>query len=251
MSVSLKFSADQFRGIMAVMSMIKDTCDDLTIKEGKIHQHNNSKSIIYDIDLTEYFNESTLYINNIRQTQSLLSMFVLSNSEVRLKLDDLKYIWMDPKSKLESTIPHPDVLKNSWLAPTNTQSVNKKNITTKIFETTFDRTLLNRISQGAKTLECKKIILSIREDVAYFKMIPNDLSATTIFEIHEIDELFDEQYNCDIQYDIQSFLIATEELKMILYKNPLSASTFTMKFDAELEKVNVTMWAATNSVAAN
>jgi hypothetical protein len=232
MAVTLKFSADQYRGLVAIFAMIKETCEDLTI-----HQFNDSKTILYDIDLTEYFNESTVYINNIKQTHDLLKLFALTNSEVRLKLDTNKYIWMDSKSKLESTIPQMEALKNPFLDPDQQRAQNTKNKTTKVFNSSLDRTILDRIDKASKTMESKKIILTLNEDSGKFVIIPSDINTTTKFEVHEVDELIDESFRCDIQYDINSFLIQTEELNLNLFKNPLKASTFTMMFDAEVEGI--------------
>ena len=249
MATNLKFSADQYRSIMSVFNMLKDPCRDLTIQNGRIHQLSGSKTLLYDIDLTKFFNTQSLYIANLKQQHVLLNMFALSNNEVMLKIDTTKYTWMDKKSKIECTIPEPGNLQPSWLDPTKDRSINTKSLGTKIFETVMDRTVLDRIFQSSKALEANTITVSVKDDTAKFVIIPGDMLASTKLEVHEVNDLNDESFSLDSQYDISSFIMKTEELKLSLHKNAVLSEGLTLKFEAVVDGVNVVLWSATKFVS--
>ena len=75
MATVIKFSADEYKSLMAIFNILKENCDDITIYNGKIHQLSNSKTMIYDIDLSNFFKNSTVYINSIKKHYSLFNMF--------------------------------------------------------------------------------------------------------------------------------------------------------------------------------
>lgn len=241
--IKLNFSSNQYKSIMAIFSLIKDSCTDLTISNGRIHQLSESKLMLFDIDMTKYFNQNSIYMNNIKQQHSLLNLYALDNNEVQLFLDK-KYIWADKQSKLECTIPEPTTLKPAFLDPDNSRAKDSKSLGAKIFETKMDRSVLRRIAQAAKTLEAKSVVLSIKEDEAKFIMMPKDMNVSTKFEVHTVDEVLDDSLNCDAQYDINSFLLQTEELKLTLYKNTINSSASTLIYEAEIEGIPVKLWAA-------
>lgn len=245
MPVSMNFSADQFRSIMSLFSYLKDSCQDLTIQEGKVHQLNKPRTLLFDIDLTKYFGNSTVYINNIKQQHALLSLFALDNNEVRLHFEKGKYVWLDPQSKITYLIPDTSMLDPKYLDPENVTSTNAKAIESKVFETVMDRTVLKRIEKASKTLESAVVTLKIDGDNASFILIPSDLVSETKFDVHSVDNLSVNTYYCDTRYEVNSFILATEELKLTLYKNSKYSSVFTMKYEALLDKIPITVWAAT------
>ena len=251
MPASLRFSADQFKAFMAILSTLKASCEDLTIDKGKIHQLSNTK-ILYDIDLSKFFSNNTIYMNNIEKQFAMLNMFSLDNHEVNLIFNKNKYSWADKKSVIEYLIPEPSNLNPKFLDPDQTRAKDIKSVGTKIFETNLDRMLLRRISQASKALECKKIALNITNDTAKFIMIPGDLVASTKFELHKVDDMADESFNCSTEYDINSFMLPTENIKLTLYKNTSKDSAFVMLFEANIESaIDVNLWAATRYVANN
>lgn len=249
MATNLKFSADQYRSVMSIFNMLRESARDLTIQNGRIHQLSSSKTLLYDIDLSSYFNTQSIYIANLKQQHTLLNMFALSNNEVMLKIDTNKYTWMDKKSKIECTIPEPGNLQPSWLDPTKDRSINTKSLGTKIFETVMDRTVLDRIFQSSKALEANTITLTVKEDVAKFIIIPGDMLASTKLEVHEVNDMSDESFSVDSQYDISSFIMKTEELKLSLHKNAALSEGLTLKFEAIVDGVNVVIWSATKFIS--
>ena len=251
MATTIKFSSDEYRSLMAVFNILKENCDDITIYNGKIHQLSNSKTMIYDIDLTKYFKNSTIYINSIKKHFSLLNMFAISNNEVMLRIDDKKYVWLDKKSKIECIIPEPSTLNPAYMDETSKRSQDTKSMGSKIFETVLDRTIIDRISQASsnKALESKIVTLNVEEDNAKFIIIPQDLLACTKLEVHSVDELNDESFNCSTQYDINTFILKTEELKISLYKNKVIETGFTAIYNCDIEGINFTMWSLTNYVS--
>lgn len=242
MAQSIKFSSDEFRSLMAVFNMLKDNCHDITIKDGYIHQMNDKKTILYDIDLNSFFNGSTIFISDLLKQFSLLNMFAISNNEVILKIDDKKYYWIDKKSKIEVIIPEESSLRPAYMNPNAKNIQNIKSATKKIFDTIMDRTILDRINQSSRALESENICLSVEEDTAKFIIIPSDMLVSTKMEVHSVDELNDENFNCSANFDIKSFLIKTEELNLTLYKNNSFENAFTLFYKAEIENIPVSMW---------
>lgn len=250
MAQTIRFSSDEFRSLMGVFNFLKDTCDDITIKDGYIHQYNNKKTIVFDIDLNQFFKGSTIYISDLTKHFNLLNMFAVSNNEVILKIDDKKYTWIDKKSKVEVLIPEDDQLRPSYSNPDSSIMKNIKSTEKKIFNTIMDRTILDRITQSSKTLEAENVTLSVVEDTAKFIIIPSEAISTKM-EVHAVEELIDESYNCSAKFDIRSFFMKTEELKITLYKNKAHESAFTLYYEAEIDKIPITMWILTRYVSDN
>lgn len=242
MPSSLSFSSEQFRSLMTLFHYISNNCVDLTIKEGKIHQITSTKQLLFDIDLTKYFGNNNVYINNLNQHHSILNMYGEDNNQVQLVFQKDSYIWMDKFSKLECRVPSPSDLNPKFIEHTSSVSTKIKSITNKVFEIKMDRSILKRILKASSTLKANTLFLRIMDDSATFYVVEEDKGTEKKFNVVSTSELEVEKYKCDIKYDIKSFLLDTDELTLTVYENSILNNMLITVYDAVINKISIKLW---------
>lgn len=243
MPSSLQFSSDQFRSLMTLFQYISNNCQDLTIKEGKVHQITSSKTLLFDIDLTKYFGNNNVYVNNLAQHHSILNMYGEDNNPVQLVFDKDTYVWMDKFSKLDCRVPTPEDLNPKYIETSSSVSTKIKAITNKIFSIKMDQSILKRISKASSVFKANTLFLRIFEDTATFYIVEEDKGTEKKFNVISTNELEFEKYNCDIKYDIKSFLLpSVEDLTLTVYENSMLNNMLITVYDTTLNKIPIKLW---------
>lgn len=243
MSNSINFSQDQYATFINILDIMKDNCGDITILDGKILQENNTKNILYDIDITSLIGNNTIYIDGVRMKYDLLNIFKNQNCKVKLDVEnEKKYIYTDGLSKLEFPIP---LLSNMNPKPLQKDSTRAMTLMTlsesKIFEAELSRTILDRINTSIRTLNSNDIVVSINDGNAILSVLFEGHNPSMVNKFMTIEGI-DESYKGIIRFPKSPFLLGTEKENIYLFVNKKDDTKMTMKFEAKINDININIW---------
>jgi len=155
------FTKDKFKTFISLCSFIKNYCDDLHIKNAKIHQKSNNSLFVIDCDLSSIFNDdiSELRLSSIQSKINMLSVFTDADN-VSLTCDDKSYYIDDGISKLELRIPQDTILTNRY----DEQLITSYNPETMILTYGLDNSILKKIKKISDITASQNIDFNISSE---------------------------------------------------------------------------------------
>ena len=89
MEATISLNGDQYGELLRIISLLKETCNDVDVRGGIIRQRSNDNSCIYEIDLNPLLEDINLPISNIKQKIDLFKIFV--GQDVTVSVDNETY----------------------------------------------------------------------------------------------------------------------------------------------------------------
>ncbi len=112
--IQVSLSPSQFSEFLRCLSLLKDICNDVDIREGIIRQRTNNHSCIFEIDLKSIVTDIDMPISNLKQKLELLKCF--ENQEVNIKSDGTKFSFFDQFSVIEIVSPMLQLMDNKFVS---------------------------------------------------------------------------------------------------------------------------------------
>ncbi len=155
------FSKEDFKQFISLCGFIKGYCDDLHIKNAKIHQKSNNSLFVIDADLSSIFNADIdeLRLSNLQKTNSMLSVFS-DSEEVTLTKDEKSYYLSDKSSTLEIRIPQDSILTNRY----DEQLMTSYNPESYFLTYKLDDYILKKIKKISDVVNTQNIEFNISSD---------------------------------------------------------------------------------------
>jgi len=144
-----ELSEDQYNEFFRVISILKESCDDLDLIGGIIRQRSTDNSSIFEIDLQSYLLDIDLSLSKIKQKIELLKMF--TGNEVKISVDDENCIFSDDYSTLKFKKVLPNYLDNRFMTQESLESIFDLNEDSLILSTEIPTLIserINAIKQG-------------------------------------------------------------------------------------------------------
>lgn len=113
-TAACELSEEQYNEFFRVISILKESCEDLDIIGGVVRQRSTDNSSIFQIDLQSYLNNIDLPLSKLKQKIELLKMF--TGNEVRISIDPEYCIFADEYSTLKFKKVLPDYLDNRFMS---------------------------------------------------------------------------------------------------------------------------------------
>jgi len=155
------FSKEDFKQFISLCGFIKGYCDDLHIKNAKIHQKSNNSLFVIDADLSSIFNADIdeLRLSNLQKTNNMLSVFS-DAEEVTLTKDEKSYYLSDKSSTLEIRIPQDSILTNKY----DEQLMTSYNPESYFLTYKLDDYILKKIKKISDVVNTQNIEFNISSD---------------------------------------------------------------------------------------
>lgn len=155
------FSKEDFKQFISLCGFIKGYCDDLHIKNAKIHQKSNNSLFVIDADLSSIFNADIdeLRLSNLQKTNNMLSVFS-DAEEVTLTKDEKSYYLSDKSSTLEIRIPQDSILTNRY----DEQLMTSYNPESYFLTYKLDDYILKKIKKISDVVNTQNIEFNISSD---------------------------------------------------------------------------------------
>lgn len=134
---------EQFEDFMRCISILKDICNDVDIRDGIIRQRTNDKFSVFQLDLNPVLSDLSIPITNLKQKIDLFKIF--TNEEVTIKTEDGKFTIGDQYSNLTFDYPDLDFLDNTFMDAEELVNIFQMNEEDIILSTNISEKISERI----------------------------------------------------------------------------------------------------------
>jgi len=119
--VVCELSEEQYNEFFRVISILKDSCDDIDIVDGVIRQRSTDNSSIFEVNLQGYFDGVNLPLSQLKRKIDLLKMFVGNEVKITVSGDDC--IFADEYSSLSFKKIQRSYLDNTFMSEEDLNSI--------------------------------------------------------------------------------------------------------------------------------
>lgn len=109
----VNLDSEKFGTFMRVLSIFKDLCNDVDIRDGVIRQKTNDSVSVFELDLNYLLDGISLPICNVKQKLELFKCFI--GQEVIIENDEDCFKFSDQYSTLQFKNPHFDFMDNKFI----------------------------------------------------------------------------------------------------------------------------------------
>jgi hypothetical protein len=88
MEQTISLSAEQYGSFLRCLSILKDHCNDIDIREGNIRQRSDENMSVFEIDLSSIIQDLSLPISDIKKKFDLFKIFAESDVEISVTEND-------------------------------------------------------------------------------------------------------------------------------------------------------------------
>lgn len=249
---TVNLSKEKFKTLCTILQMLKDECQDIHVKNGKLCQLTDKKNAIIQMDVSAIMNDKDIMLSGIRQKYEILDPFVKQNVHVNLDTDETGYVFRDSISKIFFRMPVEQFISNKYL--TEEEFMNKIDVdeNNRIFKYKIEKYHIGRLTSYQKALGANLLRIEFSNGKALFKILPSDQSTSTVIDFLSLeDELDDSSVNGVTPYSIQPLLIfptgGIEEINIEMYHRK-QENTTVMKMFSNLhiegsdETIPITVW---------
>jgi hypothetical protein len=247
---------ERFGTFMDLLRVLKESCTDLIINEGKIQQLSNQKECIYSVDFSKIVGKNTLLLSGVAKKHDLLEIFRKQNVDMFLEINDMNYIFRDSITKLEFMIPMEEYLENRFIKD---EVVSKKTISDddeKILEYEITKMLLDRMNNSSKLLKASVLRVEFDEGKANLVINAGDSSSTTKISLATIeDKVEDTDIKGYMNFSMNIFMSfingGVENLTLEFFKKDDTDNRYILRIKGELaiseeeDKIPVIAWIPT------
>jgi len=109
----LNLDSTKFEAFLRCLSLMKDICNDVDIRGGKIRQRSNDHSVIFEMDLTPLISDMNIPITKLKEKLDLFKCFVGNDVDIT---DDDKYSLADRLSLISFKRPLLTLIDNQFIS---------------------------------------------------------------------------------------------------------------------------------------
>jgi len=164
METSVTLSGENFNEFLRVLSLLKEACNDVDVREGIIRQRSNENSCIFQIDLTTMFPEMDIPITDIKQKFDLLKIF--SDQEVTVSVNDEYCTFNDQFSSLSFKKPNLDYIDNKFMTETEINATFTLDDDHMLLSTEIPTTISDRISAVRQGFNVDTVQVNLQGELA-------------------------------------------------------------------------------------
>ena len=164
-----ELTEDQYNEFFRVISILKESCDDLDLIGGIIRQRSTDNSSIFEIDLQSYLLDIDLPLSKLKQKIELLKMF--TGNEVKISVDSENCIFADDYSTLKFKKVLPDYLDNRFMTEESLNAIFDLNEDSLILTTEIPTLISERINAIKQGFSITAIQVNFEEENANISAI--------------------------------------------------------------------------------
>ncbi len=242
METSVSLNGDNFNEFLRIISLLKEPCSDIDIRNGIIRQRSNENSCIFEIDLTSLLTDISVPIIDIKQKLDLLKIF--ADQEVNITVDDSACVFADQYSSLSFKTPNLEFVDNKFMTEEELNAAFSLDDDSLILATEIPTTISERISVIKQGFNITTIKVDINGEQA-------NITARTQAKDQQaqlMDEIVTEMsLNCETDLLIVPFVIDHDgdmEFKMYRVQDDVSVN----KFDTSIGDMSVIVYSRSSII---
>jgi len=159
-----ELNEDQYNEFFRVISILKESCEDLDIIGGVVRQRSTDNSSIFEIDLRSYLEDINLPLSKLKQKIELLKMF--TGNEVKISVDEETCTFSDDYSTLSFKKVLPDYLDNRFMSEEDLNAIFNLNEDSLLLSTEVPTRISERINAIKQGFSITAIQINFEEETA-------------------------------------------------------------------------------------
>jgi len=240
--MSIVLTSDQYESFYAIVSLLKEQCNDIDIVNGKIRQKTNAHDAIFDIDLTSILQDITLPFTIIKQKIDLLRMFLGSDTvEIDSREDD--FVISDNFSKISFVKPNLQFIDNPYMDDEEISQLFSWEDQTVLLSTTLSLKICERMKIIASNYNITAYTMLFNGDDATLiaSTDANDQSAEIVNSIPLDMEISNNE--CNLQ--ITPFIVDRDSDTNLTCYVDNNGSIIINKIQSEIKNIDYTIYSRT------
>lgn len=243
MSTVVSLDKDKFSIFMEILKAVSKSCDDLTIKDGKICQKSNNRKFIYQINVESILNNEDMSISNVVAKSKIFAPFHSQQVDMEVVIEEQGYSIQDEESQFKFGKPLASHMANPHMTEEEVIQLLKVDPNGKIAEFELNKHLIDRLTASTEALSATLLRLEFNSDSLKIKIKPLNLNSTSIMNLVTVDDL-DVEINGYCVFPVEPFQLTVDKFKCELWYRE-DHQTVLMKLETFLdgeETVPMTLW---------
>ena len=120
--ITVNLNGEKYDEFIRCISLVREECDDLDIREGMIRQRTNDISAVFELDLDPLIPGLSLPLTNLKQKIDLLKCFC-EQDEVEITVNERDFSFKDEYSILRFDTPNLEFMNNKFMPDEEMNSV--------------------------------------------------------------------------------------------------------------------------------
>lgn len=226
----------KFSELIRCLSIFKDLCNDVDIREGFIRQKTNDGAVVFEVDLTSVIGELNIPISNLKEKLDLFKIFLGQN--VVIDNDSENFTFSDTYSSLKFKNPDLDFIDNKFILRSDLESVISTNNEDMMLSTSLISTITDRIRVITQGFHVNNVQVAFAGEEACITSVTQSKDQFANF----INGLQAEQnVNCNVNLTATPFIIDHDsDILFEMFKNGEDRSL--SRFSTTISDINIVMY---------
>jgi len=169
----------KFSEFMRCISIFKDLCNDVDIREGVIRQKTNNELVVFEVDLNSVIGNLNVPISHLKEKLDLFRIFIGQN--VSIENNTTTFQFSDMYSSLTIKVPDKDFIDNKFISAEDLNNVMSTNREDLILSTPIIPIISERI---------KVVTMGFHVENVQVAFTGNEASLTTTTVSKDLDSSF-------------------------------------------------------------
>jgi hypothetical protein len=211
--VQVNLSSVKFDELLRCLSLLKEVCNDVDIRDGQIRQRSNDHSTIFDIDLTGLLPDMNIPLSNLKQKLDLIKCFV--GQEVEVTVDEDSFSFSDQYSSLKFQSTMLDLIDNKFMPAEEFSRLFVLSQEDVILNYDINKIICDRMRVISQGFNVNSIQVTFEGETAYVsaRTQSKDQFAKFVSEI-----VTDRVLNCNSSLVVTPFIIDHDgDIKFVMY----------------------------------
>jgi hypothetical protein len=187
---------EKYGEFFKIISIFKDLCNDVDIRNGSIRQKSNSGNVTFELDITSMVNDLSIPLSNLPQKLELFKSFLSNRVTIESNDDNCKV--SDAHTSLAFKNPSLEYFDNKYISREALNTVIYPDLSDLILNVSIGKVVSDRIRTISKVLNISSLKVDFDKDVANIDgaTASKDLSSRLISQTPTEREI--EDYYVDI-----------------------------------------------------
>jgi hypothetical protein len=197
----MNLDSTKFEAFLRCLSLMKDICNDVDIRGGKIRQRSNDHSVIFEMDLNPLLSDMNIPITKLKEKLELFKCFIGNDVDVT---DDERYSVADQISIISFKRPQLNLIDNQYIPDEEFNSLFALDENDVILSYTIPTMISDRMRTITQGFNVNNVIVVFEGERASItsKTISKDQYAKFVGDI-----VVEDEKNCSSNLIVTPFII--------------------------------------------
>lgn len=243
MDNKITLNQSKFDAFMEILSIIKSSCKDLSIKKGILRQQSNNTRNIFEVkEIHKLIGYNDIVCNNIASKHFLLSVFQKQRDDIDINIHDKYYVFTNGRMDLNLPKPIDKYLLNKYMDDNSREKIVGLDNYTEVCTYDIDRSIIESLNTFARGLEAEELNVEFKDNSVVFVVSCDNKSIGTRavpvkIDKSEINNIFKDLKGV-ASFPIEPLLLCPTPFELKLYKRLDGSSkvpVLMMKIKTEIE----------------